>query len=279
MTNLTDRFRAYEAELQASLARTRASFQHAGVKGGEVESSFRTFLSQHLPRRWTVGTGEIVDRQSRRSPQMDVVISNQDQPFRSEQDTPGLMVIEGVGASCEVKTRLNKKELADCIEKGRKLKQLRNQHLAGDMIHSNESDRARFYDRPPYFAVCFENSVAIDTVGEILSDLEPVETTNGVAIPPIDAIFFLGLGCLINYGDGEGALRIHWSEEGKKATGSDIAKGWVWMESDHTLVNLLPWLDSSMPIVQRLNSIAVNYYQEAANPIASMKQYGWRAVE
>ncbi|GAA1335433.1 DUF6602 domain-containing protein [Saccharothrix algeriensis] len=278
MPDLADRFKAYEAQLKASLLHARSSFQHAGIKGGEIESTFRAFLSQHLPRRLTVGTGEIIDRQSRRSPQIDVVISNEDQPFRSEQDTPGLMIIEGVAASCEVKTTLTKENLQDCIDKGFKLKALQNQHPNGDEILTNPADRARFYDRPPYFAMCFENKMATDTIGALLSSTPPVAINDGVAIPVIDAIFILGQGCWINYGNGEGALKIIWGEEGRKAFGADYAEGWVWVPSDHVLVDLLLWLHGCMPSVIRRQSIAVGYYEKIASN-SSMQQYGWVGVQ
>jgi hypothetical protein len=274
MTNFADRFKAYEAELKASLLRTRSSFQHAGIKGSEVETSFRTFLSNHLPRKLTVGTGEILDREARRSPQMDVVISNDDQPFRSEQDTPGLMLIEGVAASCEVKTRLNKASLHDCIQKGYKLKELHNQYSTGDEICSNLTDRIRFYNQPPYFVVCFENEIATETIGATLARTPPSDICEGIAIPAIDALFILGQGAWINYGDGTGSLTIKWGETAVESTGSEFAQGWTWIPSDHVLVDLLLWLHASMPAVRRFQSIATEYY---LNTVTSrlMQPFGW----
>lgn len=209
---------------------------------------------------------------------MDVVVSNEDQPFRSDQDTPGLMIIEGVAASCEVKTTLTKENLQDCIDKGFKLKILQNQHLNGDEILTNHTDRARFYDSPPYFAICFENKMATDTIGSLLSATQPVHIKDGVAIPAIDAIFLLGQGCWINYGNGEGALKIKWGEEGRRALGMDFAEGWVWTSSEHVLVDLLLWLHGCMPSVRRRQSIAIGYYENIAKN-SSMQQYGWMGVQ
>lgn len=268
------RFQAFEEELKASLLKARASFQHAGIKGSEVEATFRTFLSQHLPRRLTVGTGEIIDHQLNRSPQMDVVISNEDQPFRSEQDTPGMMVIEGVAASCEVKTTLTTSNLIDCIEKGHKLKKLRNKHLEGDQIMTNNTDRVRFYNQPPYFAVCFENNVSIDTVGKTLAQTHPVEVTDSIAIPAIDAVFILGEGAWINYGDATGSLRVMWGEEGRERTNSTFAQGWTWLPSNYVLVDLLLWLHASMPKVVRFTPIAAGYLSATITQ-RQMQQYGW----
>ena len=114
--------RAMEAKLVANLEESRASFRHAGLRGGGVEASFREFLDSRLPRYLEVGTGEVIDTKDTRSGQTDVIIANEDQPIRSDRHDPTVFLIEGVAAAAEVKSRLTTSELDDSIAKGQSLR-------------------------------------------------------------------------------------------------------------------------------------------------------------
>jgi hypothetical protein len=47
---------------------------HNALKGGEAEKLVRTFLEEHLPRRFDVGGGFIIDRLDNVSKQTDAVL-------------------------------------------------------------------------------------------------------------------------------------------------------------------------------------------------------------
>ncbi len=66
--------------------------EHKGNRGSGAEDAFRDFLSRHLPRRFDVGHGEVVDTHGARSGQVDVLIINEDQPFR-HGGRPGLYLV------------------------------------------------------------------------------------------------------------------------------------------------------------------------------------------
>src|SRR5947208_63995 len=90
--NLGGMLRALDAELVGALEKSRASFQHRGSQGTGAESAVRSLLDSHLPRYLTVGTGEIIDQADTRSGQIDVVIANEDQPFRNGLHDPGVFL-------------------------------------------------------------------------------------------------------------------------------------------------------------------------------------------
>ncbi|WP_265984929.1 DUF6602 domain-containing protein [Ochrobactrum chromiisoli] len=81
-------------ELELEVARTR--FEHLGLRGNALEIASRDFFEKHLPRSVNVGTGEVIasesdnDSAGARSGQMDLVFSNQSQPFPTARDIPTL---------------------------------------------------------------------------------------------------------------------------------------------------------------------------------------------
>lgn len=248
---------AMEAKLIAALEENRASFQHAGLRGGGVEASFREFLDSRLPRYLTVGTGEVIDTKDVRSGQTDILIANNDQPFRSDRDEPTVFLIEGVVAAAEVKSRLTASEIDDAIAKGAKFKRLRNRHNVGDQIFGNKADMDRFYECPPYFLVAFEMATTAETLMSKLasSPLITAEDGTGCPLPPIDAAFILGKGEAINFVEG-GALAFYYTEgpfAGMRAT------DWVWQEREGVLVDMLLWLNAVMPRFHRFTSISIPY--------------------
>ena len=246
-----------ERKLIASLEESRASFQHAGLRGDAVEASLREMLDSRLPRYLTVGTGEVIDSKDARSGQTDVVIANVDQPFRAGRDEAGVFLIEGVAAAGEVKSRLTTHELDDSIAKGSRFKRLRNGHLNNDMISTNQVDRQRFYECPPYFLVAFESVVNTDTLMTQLNNASLVlpENGQGDGLPALDAVFVLGKGCAINYAAG-GCLVFQYTN-GPLA--GQTAIGWSWMDREAVLVDFFLWLSATMPRVQRFGSIAIPY--------------------
>ena len=84
-----------EKQMLARLEETRSRFAHPGNKGDAVEIAFRDFLRKHLPRRFDVGHGEVIDTNGHRSGQVDVVVMNEHHPFTYPPEDAGLFFIEG----------------------------------------------------------------------------------------------------------------------------------------------------------------------------------------
>lgn len=247
---LKNKIAAIEAQMKAKLEEARATFTHPGDKGISVEDSFRMFLRQYLPRRLEVGNGEIIDRKGRRSKQTDVVIVSEDHPFTFTPDLPGLFFIDGVCAAAEVKTNLTSTELERALENSCQFKQLEIKPGEGTMSHSNPSDLDRFYKCPPWFLVAFESQLTLPNIQNKIVDFVEHNTVETNRL--MDAVFILGCGWVINFGDGKGSFQF-------RTTKGESVEGWVRKNSDSVLFNLLGWLSIVMPRMIRFEPILSRY--------------------
>jgi len=241
--------------LKSALERARAAHDHAGTKGALVEEAVRMFLRGHLPRRLDIGTGEVVDRFGSRSPQMDVLVLTEDQPFVHGPDTPGMYLVEGVAAAAEVKSVLGAKELRDVLAKGEKYRSLRSTYSGGDTRQApSASDARRYYASVPYFCLAMETTVAPETILRMLQESPnvPSPDPDGDLLPVLDALFTLDRGVFINFDDGDGSYAY------AKPDGS-FYSGWVYLGRDEPLVHLFTWLHAVMPRIRRWSSIALPY--------------------
>ncbi|MFD7610915.1 DUF6602 domain-containing protein [Streptomyces sp. NPDC059828] len=256
--NLVAMLRSQDRRLSAALAESRSAFKHAGLRGDVVECAFREFLDQHLPRHFTVGTGEVLDLRDQTSTQTDVVVANVDQPFRSGIHDPGVFMIEGVSAAGEIKSRLTLSDLDDALNKATIFKKLRNEHAKGDSRHTNDSDAARFYECPPYFLFAFESVVAVETLIERLDGAALVPGPGGAdpQLRPLDGVFILERGTAVDYGDGAGALQ--WRVLDPDGGWTSVP-GWVWRGTDTVVAEFLIWLDSTTPRTHRFAPVAQRY--------------------
>lgn len=263
--NLSKMLAAQEDKLRLSLEHARGSFEHSGTKGADVERAVRLFLSDHLPRYLDVGTGEAIDRNDARSGQLDIVITNEDQPFRSSCHEPGLFVIEGIAAAGEVKSTLTTTTLEEASNSGARFKALRNEHLEGDAIFAQKADLHRFIDCPPFFVLAFESSISDSTLLQRLRDmpLVAVPGRHGL-LAPIDGVFILGKCSAIDFGDGQGALRFEYTDGPSVGHG---AAGWLLLEGASTLLYLLLWLNVTMPRVKRFGSVSAHYFAQALKAV------------
>lgn len=247
---LKEKIVAIEDQMRAKLEEARATFGAPGDKGASVEDIFRTFLRQYLPTRLKVGHGEIIDLKGRRSRQTDVVIVSEDHPFTFTPDLPGLFFIEGVCAASEVKTNLTSTELKNALESSCQFKQFEVSPGKGTMAHTNPSDIKRFYRCPPWFLIAFESQL---TLSSLKNEIVEFEKQNSVKSNKIaDAVFVLGRGWAINFGDGKGSFQF------RTAEGTSV-KGWVWKNSNSVLFDLFGWLSAVMPRMIRFEPILPKY--------------------
>jgi hypothetical protein len=262
--NLRAALNTQDATLATSLARSRATFQHTTLKGDGSEFAIREALNSHLPRNFSVGTGEVVDLSDTRSQQVDVIIANESQPFRAGIHENGLFLIEGVRAAGEVKTILTTKELKKTLEAATVFKSLRAQRPLFQVFNSPGS-QPRF-ECPPYFLFAFDNRVAERTLLKRLKEAPLVNAADGSgqALPPVDAVFILGKGAVVNYGDGQGCLSAQYD------TGPNAGKpitGWEWWHPGNSGIGMftyfLFWLSAVMPRILDPTPIAWKYLAKA----------------
>jgi len=67
-------FLAHQAALRSELERARGVIDHPGLKGDASEDSWRVMLGRHLPKRYRVCSGQVVDSRGGISEQIDIII-------------------------------------------------------------------------------------------------------------------------------------------------------------------------------------------------------------
>ena len=122
--NARDIFKAISKGLQADFEKS-AAVTHSGGKGAIREGSLRNFLASYLPRRYAIGSGQIIQSGNRISRQCDIVIYDADHcPRLLADEQHSYFPIESVFGVVEVKSTLNSEELKAAFENIRSVKSL-----------------------------------------------------------------------------------------------------------------------------------------------------------
>lgn len=89
---------------------------HRGERGGVRERRVLEFLRAHLPRKYGVGSGHLIDKRGTYSLQEDIVIYDAlNAPILPIDDQYQLFPCEVVYATVEVKSVLDQKAIGECI--------------------------------------------------------------------------------------------------------------------------------------------------------------------
>jgi len=254
MSTFSNRFAIHEKMLRNQLELIREKYRNSGNKGNHAEHEFRNFLKEHLPRRFDVGHGEVIDLDdgvagALEGPgQIDVFVVDDRHPRLSSSDLPSTYFIEGVLSAGEVKTSLTSDHLKTALEKARAFKNLKPRRGHYDQVCCLESDIKRFVDRRGYFLFCFESQLTIDTIHLRIKEFEAENSLSD--IDHLDGVFCLDRGALINLGDGSGSFKM--TNKDGTITG--------WTTSKHgTLFTLISWLALTMPNILSFRSILEPY--------------------
>jgi hypothetical protein len=100
-------------------------FAHSGIKGEERAEALAAFLKARLPPAFGIATGEVIDRNDRRTGQLDLIIYDQTvtQPVHGGRKNE-LYPCEAVYAAIEVKSILKLGEIETCVKAARRLRNL-----------------------------------------------------------------------------------------------------------------------------------------------------------
>jgi hypothetical protein len=102
--SLTELLSEVGADVERNLSAARRLIAHSGEKGAATEEIWRMLLRKHLPSRYQVDTGFVVDSENRFSEQVDVVIfDRQYSPLVFELGSRKVFPAESVYAVFEVK--------------------------------------------------------------------------------------------------------------------------------------------------------------------------------
>jgi len=103
---------------------------HRPSSGGNLEHLVREFLTDHLPKRFSVDTGLLISPEGKFSNQADLIIADslRNAPLYP-RDPNKLWPVEAVYALVETKAYLSPTEIVDAVAKGRRFKTLRRAFL------------------------------------------------------------------------------------------------------------------------------------------------------
>lgn len=120
-------------KLQQDFDSLRKSVPHSGLKGTGLERTLIEFLNNKIPQRFEATSGIIIDSKDRVSTQTDIVIYDaSSSPVYYQNEEVRILPIETVASVIEVKTCLDKKELADSFKKIASCKELEVQAFNKD---------------------------------------------------------------------------------------------------------------------------------------------------
>jgi hypothetical protein len=175
---------------------------HSLHKGTPRESFIREFLNGHLSEKVSIGTGEIIDKNSRpgeKRNQQDIVIFKAEYPRIDFGGGIQGFLAESVIAIIEVKSKLTEDELLSAIKAARKIKKLEMSQVS--IISSGWIPPA-----PLNFVVAYDGPAKMETVHGWIDKIykaENIETSpigkksterQEKASSLVDGIFILGKG-------------------------------------------------------------------------------------
>lgn len=103
---------------------------HSGLRGGHREELCREFLEAFLPRRFSIGRGQVFDTFGHVSQECDIVIWDDQNYPRLPERGHNLFFAESVRCVVEVKTRWSTDEWKDTLQKTKSVRDLMPSHAA-----------------------------------------------------------------------------------------------------------------------------------------------------
>ncbi|HEX8493002.1 MAG TPA: DUF6602 domain-containing protein [Pyrinomonadaceae bacterium] len=136
---------------------------HRGLKGNEAEKLVKVFLKEHLPKRFAVGSGFIIDRLDNVSKQTDVIIYDAlNCPVYRASEDAAIFPSDNVAAVVEVKSCLDKKQLISSFENILATKQLAKTPPSETSFITSQTIGCLF---------AFESTISFDKILEHYTDL------------------------------------------------------------------------------------------------------------
>jgi len=207
-------FRGISQKLQTDFE-ISSEINHQGNKGTYRESALRDFLlSGRLPKRFGIGTGEIIGPTRNVSKQSDLVIYDQlDGMSLVYDDDVQIYPIESVFGVIEVKSKLSKVELIKSLENIKSVKSLCPNE---SVTKTTNSLMSMTYPRPKPFGVVFAYALSNNSLESLLENLREWERENSKEYWP-NLVVVLGEGILYHHGEGMRNSSLFSNEEMQKA--------------------------------------------------------------
>ncbi len=116
-TKIAEIYSGIAQNMLVNFNQIQAQIPHSGEKGKQRELTIRKFLEKYLPKKYSVGTGQIIDKKSQISKQCDIVIyDSHNFPALYVEEGYQLFPIEAVLGTIEIKSSLTSKSTMECVE-------------------------------------------------------------------------------------------------------------------------------------------------------------------
>jgi len=117
MSTLSKIFQGVAENMLTDFSKIQGQIHHAGERGTQREETLKKFLEAYLPKKYGVGTGQVINNKDEVSKQCDIVIYDAlNCPLLLIKPNYQLFPIEAVRAVIEVKSTLNANTLRDCVD-------------------------------------------------------------------------------------------------------------------------------------------------------------------
>lgn len=179
-------------------AKHAEDFEQKGIRGDERAAALATLLREHLPDRFSVTKGEVIDFSDERTGQLDLIIYDSHTSAPVSKGEENLLIpAEALYAVIEVKTTLNAEEL---IKSYRAAGQLRRLRPFKAKFVSPRTEGAAADENPrcmytifAYFSNLGESDWAVKEFGRALEAAKD----NSLDPDVVDRIFVLSRGFLL----------------------------------------------------------------------------------
>lgn len=199
---LTAHMKAEEDHLLV-ISRIPANSGHSLHKGTPREAFIRGFLETHLNSTVAIGTGEIIDCQSKpneKRNQFDIVIYKRNYPRLDFGGGVNGFLVESVIATIEVKSTLDKPGVEQAVHAACAAKQLRKNEVTSfstGYIPPSVLSLVVAYDGPARMETVYTwVKETYKAEGIVEPDMPPETERSRIASPALDGIFVLGKGFL-----------------------------------------------------------------------------------
>lgn len=191
------------------------SLPHSGVKGQQAERILRKFLDLHLPKRFGVGAGFIIDATDSISKQTDVIIYDAfNCPTYMVSEDASIFPSDNVAAVVEVKSVLTKAELSNAFE---------NISTAKKLVKSKPRKGQLVTTQTLGCLFAFGSAITLDTIVKHYSQLL---TERGLG-HHIDIIAVLDKGIIVLFAKPRRrpwGMIINWEGRGEEGTHIGLGK-------------------------------------------------------
>jgi len=182
-------------ELAAEFLKS-SGFQHAGTKGTEREVPVQEFFRSHLPATYSVAKGEVVDLRDSKSPQLDLMIYDRLRNHAFYSGDSQILPAEALLASIEVKTRLDRGEMAKSVRAAKNLRSLRPFKLRLSDVRER-GERADEHARYFHCIFAYETDLAEDNwLSKEFLRVGDVAAEEGVDEGVVDRIYVANRGLI-----------------------------------------------------------------------------------